>query len=187
MFQSQQLLEAHFGDWPRSKNRISRVVMGFTNICKRPIVGAEDIQGAQNPHGAKPVIAGIIAGIFRWGQTAVVYRVVFCVAARLVKAAQALGAALAKGAGAASTAAQVFLEKLPELVGLLFTLFVAIYTLYPLANAFRVGQLSPALRLPAGILYAVQAALYLLMSIRYFVRLFGPKASQGSRPSQGLE
>ena len=93
-------------------------------------------------------------------------------AARLVKTPQALGAA------------HIFLEKLPELIGLLFTLFVAVYTLYPLVNAFRVGQLSPALRLPVGILYAVQAALYLLMSIRYFVRLFGPKASQGSQCSQ---
>ena len=70
--------------------------------------------------------------------------------------------------------AHLFLEKLPELIGLLFTFFVVVYTFYPLANAFRVGQLSPALRLPVGILYSVQAILYLLMSIRYAVRLFGP-------------
>ena len=100
-------------------------------------------------------------------------------AARLVKTA------LAKVAAQALGAAHIFLEKLPELIGLLFTLFVAVHTLYPLANAFRVGQLSPALRLSVGILYAVQAALYLLMSIRYFVRLFGPKASQGSHPTLG--
>ena len=58
VFQSQadveRLPEAALATGHTRKNRISMVVMGFTNIFKRPIVGAEDIQGlkirtVQNP------------------------------------------------------------------------------------------------------------------------------------------
>ncbi len=63
-------------------------------------------------------------------------------------------------------------ENIVNLLGMLFTLFVAIYSVFPLMNAFNVGQVSPALRLPVFFLYAIQALLYFLMAARYFMQLF---------------
>ena len=49
-------------------------------------------------------------------------------------------------------------ENIVNLLGMLFTLFVAIYSVFPLMNAFNVGQVSPALRLPVFFLYAIPSA-----------------------------
>ncbi|MEM9423576.1 MAG: TRAP transporter small permease [Spirochaetota bacterium] len=64
------------------------------------------------------------------------------------------------------------IEKSVDLLAMLFTLFVAFFSIYPLMNAFSVGQVSPALRWPVGFLYATQMLLYLIMAVRYFMQLF---------------
>ena len=65
-----------------------------------------------------------------------------------------------------------FIEKMVCLIGFLFTFFVAVYSIVPLRNAFSVGQLSPALGMPVGILYGIQMLLYFVMAARYFMQLF---------------
>ena len=64
------------------------------------------------------------------------------------------------------------IEKAVSLVGLLFVLFVAVFSIFPLRNAFSIGQVSPALRVPVGALYAIQMLLYFVMAIRFFMNLF---------------
>ena len=66
----------------------------------------------------------------------------------------------------------IFIGKIVDASCMFFTLFVAVYCIFPIQNAMRVGQVTPALRWPVSILYTVQMVLYLLMTVRYFMQLF---------------
>lgn len=65
-----------------------------------------------------------------------------------------------------------YVGKIVDLVCMLFTLFVAVYCIFPMQNAMEIGQVTPALRLPVSVLYLLQMVLYLLMTVRYFMQVF---------------
>ena len=74
-----------------------------------------------------------------------------------------------------------YIGKIVDFFCMLFTLFVAVYCIFPLQNAMEIGQVTPALRLPVSVLYLLQMLLYLLMTVRYFMQVFNLQRTEAAQ------
>ena len=74
-----------------------------------------------------------------------------------------------------------YVGKIVDFVCMLFTLFVAVYCIFPMQNAMEIGQVTPTLRLPVSVLYLLQMILYLLMTVRYFMQVFNLQGTEAAQ------